>query len=178
MTHRARSIAVAASALATVLLILLWAVNRPIALPLQDGVTADFILVEKAAHRMTLFADGHEIRSYRVSLGRGGLATKQREGDLLVPEGQYRIETRNPASAYHLSLKISYPDAADRASAVARGESAGSNIMIHGIRNGLGWLGRAHLLVDWTAGCIAVTNPEMKEVWRVVPDGTAVEIRP
>lgn len=127
---------------------------------------------------MTLFSGGTEIRSYRVSLSRGGLAPKQREGDLLVPEGKYRIEAHNPASAYHLSLKISYPDAKDRAAAHARWESAGSNIMIHGIRNGFGWFGRAHLLVDLTAGCIAVTNGEMREVWRVVPDGTAVEIRP
>lgn len=178
MTHRARNIVVAACALTIVFLVLLWAVNRPVAQPLQDGITADFILIEKAAHRMTLFAGGNEIRHYRVSLGRGGLAPKRREGDLLVPEEKYSIESRNLASAYHLSLKIAYPDAADRAAAAARGESAGSNIMIHGIRNGLGWLGRAHLLADWTAGCIAVTNPEMQEIWRVVQDGTAVEIRP
>jgi len=177
MTRRA-GISVAASALAIACLVLLWTVNRSTIPPLPDGTTADFILIEKSAHRMTLFSDGMEIRSYRVSLGRGGLAPKRREGDLLVPEGKYRIEARNPASAYHLSLKISYPDAKYRAAAHARGESAGSNIMIHGIRNGFGWFGRAHLLVDWTAGCIAVTNGEMREVWRVVPDGTAVEIRP
>ncbi|MEQ8267831.1 MAG: L,D-transpeptidase family protein [Parvibaculum sp.] len=169
---------VATGILAIVFLVLLWAVNRPVSPPLPDGITADYILIEKAARRMTIFADGKEIRSYRVSLGRGGLAPKQREGDLLVPEGRYRVEARNPASTYHLSLKISYPDAADRAAAATRGESAGSNIMIHGIRNGLGWLGRAHLLADWTAGCIALTNGEMQEVWRIVPDGAAVEIRP
>ena len=49
--------------------------------------------------------------------------------------------------------------------------------MIHGLRNGLGWFGRLHRLVDWTAGCIAVTDPEIEEIWRVVPDGTPVEIR-
>lgn len=178
MTNRTRNLAVAAGAFAIVALALLWTVNRPVTPPLPAGERADFIVIEKAAHRMTLFAEGKEIRSYRVSLGRGGLAPKQREGDLLVPEGRYSIEARNPTSAYHLSLKISYPDATDRAAAAARGESAGSNIMIHGIRNGLGWLGRAHLLADWTAGCIAVTNSEMEELWRVVPDGTAVEIRP
>lgn len=175
---RGAQIAVAASVIAVACLVLLWSVNRSTIPPLPDGTTADFILIEKSAHRMTLFSDGKEIRSYRVSLGRGGLAPKRREGDLLVPEGRYQIEARNSASAYHLSLKISYPDAADRAAAAARGERAGSNIMIHGIRNGLGWLGRTHLLADWTAGCVAVTNPEMQEVWRVVPDGTAVEIRP
>lgn len=178
MTKRARNIAVVRSVVVAAILAVLWAVNRPVDPPLADGTTADFILVEKSAHRMTLYAGGQEIRSYRVSFGRGGPAPKQREGDRLVPEGRYHIDARNPASAYHLSLKISYPDAADQAAAATRSESAGSNIMIHGIRNGLGWLGRAHLLVDWTAGCIAVTNSEMEEIWRVVPDGAAIEIRP
>lgn len=178
MTKRTRNIVIAGSVVIAAILVLLWAVNRPVDPPLADGITADFILVEKSAHRMTLYADGQEIRSYRVSLGRGGPAPKQREGDRLVPEGRYHIDARNPASAYHLSLKISYPDAADQAAAAARSESAGSNIMIHGIRNGLGWLGRAHLLVNWTAGCVAVTNSEMEEIWRVVPNGTPIEIRP
>lgn len=178
MTKRARNIAVVGGVVVAAVLALLWAVNRPVDPPLADGTTADFILVEKSAHRMTLYANGQEIRSYRVSLGRGGPAPKQQEGDQLVPEGRYHIDARNPASAYHLSLKISYPDAADQAAAATRGESAGSNIMIHGLRNGLGWLGRAHLLVDWTAGCIAVTNGEMEEIWRVVPEGTPIEIRP
>ena len=50
--------------------------------------------------------------------------------------------------------------------------------MIHGVKNGLGWLGRAHRLVDWTDGCIAVTDREIEEIWRAVPDGTRVEISP
>ncbi|TDR88220.1 L,D-transpeptidase family protein [Enterovirga rhinocerotis] len=145
--------------------------------PLSAAVRADAILIEKAAHRMALLKGGQTIAVYRVSLGRGGSAPKRREGDHLVPEGAYRIETRNPRSAYHLSLKISYPSAEDGAAAAARGEPPGSNIMIHGIRNGFGWLGRLHRLVDWTAGCIAVTDAEMESIWRAVPDGTPVEIR-
>lgn len=126
---------------------------------------------------MTLLRDGEPLRTYAVAIGRGGLEAKTREGDGLTPEGHYHINGRNPGSGYHLSLRISYPDAKDRAAAAARGESPGGDIMIHGLRNGFGWLGPVQHLVDWTQGCVAVTNEEVEEIWRVVPDGTPVEIR-
>lgn len=146
-------------------------------LPLPPDARADSILIDKTAHRMTLFRNGQPLRSYAVSLGRGGLDAKTREGDNRTPEGMYRIDGRNPQSAFHLSLHISYPDDRDIAAAMGRGEKPGSDIMIHGLRNGLGWFGIVHRWVDWTAGCIAVTDAEMEEVWRVVPDGAPVEIR-
>lgn len=145
---------------------------------LPAGMTADRIIVEKSRHRLTLYKDGALIRTYEVSLGRGGLAPKSREGDNLTPDGLYWINGRNPHSAYHLSLRISYPDAGDMEAARARGEPPGSDIMIHGIRNGMGWLGAIHRSLDWTAGCIAVTNREIEEIWRAVPDGTPIEITP
>ena len=101
-----------------------------------------------------------------------------KEGDNRVPEGRYRIEGRNAQSAFYLSLHISYPDAADASRAHSRGDAPGGDIMIHGIRNGLGWVGRFHRWIDWTAGCIAVTDGEIKEIWTAVPDGAAVEIKP
>lgn len=145
--------------------------------PLPPEARADAVLVEKSARRMTLLHDGKVVATYRVALGSGGMAPKRREGDRLVPEGRYFIEWRNPRSGYHLSLKISYPSADDRKAAAARGEPAGSDIMIHGVPNGLGWIGGLHRLVNWTAGCVAVTNAEMDSIWRAVPDGTPVEIR-
>ena len=145
--------------------------------PLPVNARADSVFIDKTGHTMTLFSGGQTLRTYVVSLGRGGLEAKTREGDNRTPEGNYRIDARNPRSAFHLSLHISYPDARDTATAVTRGEKPGGDIMIHGIRNGLGWLGTFHRWADWTAGCVAVTVAEMEEVWRVVPDGTSVEIR-
>lgn len=145
--------------------------------PLPDTVRADAIVIDKSAHTMTLLHQGQALRTYAVSLGSGGLEAKQREGDKRTPEGTYRIDSRNPRSSYHLSLHISYPSAQDIAAAQARGENAGSDIMIHGLRNGLGWLGTLHRKRDWTAGCIAVTNQEIEEIWRVVADNAVVEIR-
>jgi murein L,D-transpeptidase YafK len=49
--------------------------------------------------------------------------------------------------------------------------------MIHGLPNGLGWIGNAHRQRNWTDGCIAVTDKEIDEIWQLVPDGTMVEIR-
>jgi murein L,D-transpeptidase YafK len=146
--------------------------------PLPDGVRADKLVVIKSAHRMTLYKDGEPLRTYRVSLGRGGLAPKSREGDALVPEGAYSIDHHVSNSQFHLALYISFPNADDTAAARAHRVGAGSDIEIHGLPNGLGFIGSWHRVLDWTAGCIAVTNSEMDEVWRVVPDGTRVFIRP
>lgn len=127
---------------------------------------------------MELLADGKVIRTYKVALGRGGLASKEREGDGRTPEGHYLIDARNEASSYHRALHISYPNAEDRQHAAKLGVSPGGDIMIHGLPNGMGWLGASHRLYDWTLGCIAVTDPEIDEIWKMVPVGTPVEIRP
>ena len=139
---------------------------------------ADRILVEKSRHRLTLFSGGRVLRRYRVALGVGGLRPKRRQGDARVPEGHYVIDWRNPSSAYHLALHISYPDAADAAAAAARDDNPGGDIMIHGLPNGFGAVGALHRRLDWTAGCIAVTDREIEEIWQAVADGTPIEIRP
>jgi murein L,D-transpeptidase YafK len=95
-----------------------------------------------------------------------------------TPEGIYKIDGRNPQSDFHLGLHVSYPSDEDTARAAERGVSAGFDIMIHGIQNGRGWIGAFHRVNDWTAGCIALTDEEIEELWRVTPDGTTVEIRP
>ena len=94
-----------------------------------------------------------------------------------TPEGIYKIDSRNPQSSFHLALHISYPSDEDNQRASAISVSAGSDIMIHGIQNGRGWIGAFHRWKDWTAGCIALTDEEIEELWRVTPDGTTIEIR-
>ena len=155
---------------------LVWA-NRASGEPLPHSAIADSLVVEKALHRLTLHQRGGGAKTYRVALGRGGLDDKEREGDLRVPEGIYTIDSRLERSAYHRALHISYPDSSDRARAARAGIAPGHSIMVHGIRNGLGWVGRFHESFDWTAGCIAVTNPEIEELWRAVPNGTRIVVR-
>ena len=120
---------------------------------------------------------GNELKSYRIALGGQPIGPKQQEGDMKTPEGLYTIDYRNPHSDYHLSLHISYPGPEDVRRTDAQGVSPGGDIMIHGLPNGMRWLGMSHRK-DWTAGCIAVTDEEIEELWRIIPDGTPIEIRP
>lgn len=139
--------------------------------------SADRILIEKKERRLTLFSKGKVLKTYRIALGGNPDGPKERQGDNKTPEGIYRIDSRNRDSRYHLSLHISYPNEKDKKRAQELGVSPGGDIMIHGIKNGLAWVGDLHREVDWTQGCIAVTNQEIEEIERLVPNGTIVEIR-
>jgi len=146
--------------------------------PLPAEMRIDRIVVEKSARKMSIFRNGKKLKTYRVALGRNPIGAKQEEGDMKTPEGVYKIDSENPQSNFHLALHFSYPSDEDKARAAERGVSAGSEIMIHGIKNGLGWIGAFYRLRDWTAGCVALTDEEIEELWRVAPVGTPVEIRP
>lgn len=146
--------------------------------PLAPNTTADRIVVEKKARRLTLFFGNRPIKAYDIALGRQPDGPKRFQGDNKTPEGHYKIDARKQNSAYHRALHISYPSRQDAAFAAAQKRPTGGDIMIHGLPNGMGSMGRLHLLRDWTAGCIAVTNSEIEEIWRVVRDGTPIEIRP
>lgn len=136
----------------------------------------DRIVVDKAQRRMVLMSGDQVVRSYQIALGFAPQGDKWQEGDGRTPEGKYVIAGRNAASSFHLSLKISYPDPADRAAAAARGLSPGGDIFIHGAPNW--WVLPGQPPGDWTRGCIAVTKAEIEEIWKLVPDGTPVEIKP
>jgi lipoprotein-anchoring transpeptidase ErfK/SrfK len=140
--------------------------------------TADSILVQKGAHRLTLFRDGIPVVTYAVALGKNPVGQKVKAGDYRTPEGLYFIDARNPASRYHLGLHVSYPNAQDVARARAMGVSTGGDIMIHGLPNGQGAVGAAHREYDWTNGCVEVTDEEIEEIWSSVPVGTPVRIIP
>lgn len=148
----------------------------------SDGMPAppmaDRIVVHKMDRRMELMRDGQPIRTYRIDLGWQTLGHKQEEGDGRTPEGVYRIESRNDRSNYYRALKISYPNADDRARARSRGVSPGGLILIHGQPNNPRSYERAQKKRDWTEGCIAVTNAEVEEIWAMVADGTEIDIRP
>jgi murein L,D-transpeptidase YafK len=146
--------------------------------PLPPNTMIDRIVVEKSARKLSIFRGGEKIKTYRVALGGNPDGAKQQRGDQRTPEGVYKIDNRNPHSNFHLALHISYPSAEDTARAGARGLAAGYDIMIHGLPNGRGWLGAFHRRKDWTAGCIALTDEEIEELWRVTPDEAKIEILP
>jgi len=154
----------------------LWANSSPAPLPVD--AKADLLVLEKAQHRLLAYSHGALLRSYSVALGRDPIGSKLRQGDRRTPEGQYFVDAHNPNSSFHRALHVSYPSAADVARARAGGYDPGGDIMVHGIHNGLGWIGRAHRLMDWTVGCVAVTDSEIEELYRIVPDGTRIDLRP
>lgn len=139
---------------------------------------ADKVLIEKKERRLTLLSKGKVLKTYRISIGGNPEGPKERQGDNKTPEGTYIIDSRNRDSHYHLSLHISYPNEKDKKRAKELGVSPGGDIMIHGIKNGFSWVGDFHTRVDWTNGCIAVTDEEIEEIDKLVPNGTIVEIRP
>lgn len=139
-----------------------------------DGPEVTRIVVKKADRKLYLLSGETVLKSYDIDLGFAPTGAKQFEGDGRTPEGHYVIDRRNPNSAFHLSLGISYPNAQDIARARAAGKSPGGDIFIHGraglfgSRNG----------PDWTAGCISVSNREIEEIYAMVPLNTPIDLYP
>ena len=141
------------------------------------GRQVDRIVINKSTRTLTTFHGNRKLKTYHVELGRNPVGPKTEEGDLKTPEGIYTIDGHKAESDYHLALHISYPSTADRAQAEAHSVTPGEDVEIHGWPNDFqstGWQPSS----DWTAGCAAVSNSEIEELFRLVPDGTVVEIRP
>lgn len=138
----------------------------------------DRLEIDKSERSLTLFAGGKVIKTYRVALGGNPVGDKEHEGDDRTPEGRYTIDAKNPNSSFYLSLHISYPNAQDKKDARRRGVSPGGQIMIHGTPDYIAALYDAGMYPDWTAGCIAVRNSEIKEIFGLVKTGTPIEIKP
>ncbi len=140
-----------------------------------NGPEVTRILLYKGRRRLYLMHHGEVLESYRIRLGFAPLGHKRVEGDGRTPEGEYLIDRKNPNSSFHLSVGISYPNRNDVAAARALGRSPGGDIFIHGApRPG----SRANGDEDWTAGCIAVTNREIEEIFAMVNLGTPITIYP
>jgi murein L,D-transpeptidase YafK len=139
---------------------------------------ADLIEVEKSKRKMMLLREGAIIAEYKIALGGQPIGHKQFEGDQKTPEGTYKIDFKNAKSRYHLSLRVNYPSAADTSFAEKAGRSPGGDIMIHGQAPGMSNASKLYDFGDWTAGCIAVTNEEIRQIWDAVDEGTKIVIKP
>jgi murein L,D-transpeptidase YafK len=144
----------------------------------QPNVAVDSLVISKSAHTLCLMSGKTVLKTYHVALGRGSAGAKQVAWDNRTPEGKYIIDEKKSSSSFHKALHISYPSAEDRARAVKLGKSPGGDIEIHGLPTTFAWLGTTQHFVDWTAGCIALSNDEIDEVWEMVSVGTPVEIAP
>ena len=136
----------------------------------------DSVYVDKSEKKMYLLSKGKKIKEYHVVFGSNPIGHKQQEGDERTPEGKYVLDYKKPDSSFYKALHISYPNEADKERAKKLGVNSGGMIMIHGQRNGFGWLSWLMQWFSWTDGCIAVTNSEMDEIWKLVKVGTPIEI--
>lgn len=143
------------------------------ALPLADSV-----VVRKSERKLYLMRQGEILRTYKIALGLRPEGHKQFEGDYRTPEGKYRLTRRNPNSEYFLSIQISYPNEQDIARAKKLGARPGGAIMIHGQPNLPRKPRDYYDNVDWTEGCIALSNSDMVELWLMTPPDTPIEILP
>jgi murein L,D-transpeptidase YafK len=138
----------------------------------------DHVVVHKADRRLYLMHGGTVVRAYKIALGLNPIGTKERAGDFRTPEGEYRLVRRNPRSDYFLSMQVSYPNATDLKHAKRNHWVPGGSIMVHGLPNQLKHDPAYYENVDWTDGCIAVSNADMLEIWLLVPDNAPIEIDP
>lgn len=153
------------------------------ALPADGRI--DRLVVDKSDHRMDAFSGERLVRTYRVAIGAGGLGPKRFEGDGHTPEGAYRIDRRHESRRFHRFLHVSYPNDEDRRrhrallerGEIPEGTGIGGDIGVHGESDvaAVRALGRS---IDWTAGCISVSDPEIEELYRAVVPNAVIEIRP
>ena len=139
---------------------------------------ADRVVVLKNERKMILMQGNLVLRVYRVALGRYPMGHKHQEGDSRTPEGLYTLDFKLEDSDFYKAIRVSYPNEQDIDYARRHGVDPGGKIMIHGLPNDLSAARVGHPVIDWTQGCIAVTNSEMDEIWNMVDPGTPIEIHP
>ncbi len=145
---------------------------------ISPGSRVTKIMVLKSARKMEVYAHDTLLATYTIALGGNPVGHKQFEGDKRTPEGIYHINDKTTQSRYHKNLGVSYPNELDKTNAARLGRSPGGDIKIHGLQNGLGFIGRFQHLADWTAGCIAITNAELDDLFEHTQIGTVIEIKP
>lgn len=138
----------------------------------------DLVLVIKHENKLQLRAGDKLIQEFHVVFGKQPEGHKRQEGDKKTPEGRYVLDYKKADSAFYKAIHISYPNAEDRSQAKAQGVNPGGQVMIHGQKNGWGWLSFINQRFNWTNGCIALSNADMQQVWDKVAPGTVIEIKP
>ena len=160
------------------LAVILVALLAPGLLHAGNFPVADHVLIEKGARKLHLLQGGEIFRTFEIALGIVPVGDKKEEGDFKTPEGRYLLDVRNPDSDFFLSIRISYPNAADRREAAQAGVDPGGAIMIHGQPNAPTRSEAYYRTQDWTNGCVAVSNSDMIDIWLMTGENTPIEIRP
>jgi murein L,D-transpeptidase YafK len=145
---------------------------------LNPTVSIDKIVVLKSKRILLVYAQNQVVKTYKIALGRQPVGKKEIEGDKKTPEGNYTIWKKGPHAKYHKYLFISYPNKSDVINAHKKNKKPGGLIYIHGLNKRYAKVGKLHTLSNWTLGCIAVTNDEIDELYKLIKVGTKIEIKP
>ena len=144
----------------------------------QSRELADRVVVLKEKRKLIVMRADKVLKIFNIALGRYAKGHKLQEGDSKTPEGSYTLDKKLRDSRFYRAIRISYPNATDVARAEALGVNPGGKIMIHGLPNNKTEEDVGHPYIDWTRGCIAVTNPEMRVLWSIIEPGIPIEIHP
>lgn len=145
--------------------------------PLKGKV--EYIVVNKNKRELLVFNKNNMLlKEYNIALGFEPKGKKEVQGDGKTPEGTYFINDKNPNSIAYKNLGISYPNSADLKNSKLSGNPTGGDIKIHGLMKKWTMFGSLHRFIDWTGGCIAVSNSEIDELYKNVPMGTKIIINP
>lgn len=143
-----------------------------------SAASVDLVRVLKSEHKLQLVSAGKVVNEFHVALGGNPKGHKKQEGDERTPEGQYVLDYKNENSSFYRAIHISYPNTKDTELAMSMGVSPGGQVMIHGQKNGFGWLSSVMQRFNWTDGCVALSNQDMDIVWQKVRTGTPIELFP
>jgi murein L,D-transpeptidase YafK len=145
---------------------------------LTSNSPIDKIVVLKSKRTLLIYSQNQLVKTYKIALGRQPVGKKQIDGDKKTPEGNYTIWKKGPHAKYHKYLFISYPNKSDVINAHKKNKEPGGLIYIHGLNKRYAKVGKLHTLSNWTLGCIAVTNDEIDELFKLIKVGTKIEIKP
>jgi murein L,D-transpeptidase YafK len=145
---------------------------------IEKGIKIDKIVVNKSTRELNTYSKGDLIKTFKVSIGKNAIGKKEFEGDYKTPEGLYSISNKGPHKLYHKYLYVSYPNKNDILNAKKLHKNVGGQILIHGLHKSYKVLGNFHRFVDWTKGCMGLTNHEIDELYDAVAVGTPIQINP
>jgi murein L,D-transpeptidase YafK len=145
---------------------------------IQNGIKIDKIVVYKSQRALLAYSNGVLIKKFKISIGKNPIGKKEIKDDFKTPEGKYFISMKGPHPLYHKYLYVSYPNKSDILHAKALNKNPGGEILIHGIHKKYVYAGKFHRLVDWTKGCMALTNNEIEDLYNAVNVNTPIEIYP
>jgi murein L,D-transpeptidase YafK len=145
---------------------------------IEKGAKIDKIIVNKSSRELITYSKGEIIKTFKISIGKNSTGKKEFKDDYKTPEGIYSISSKGPHKLFHKYLYVSYPNKNDILNAKKHRKDVGGQILIHGLHKSYAFIGKFHRFMDWTKGCMGMTNKEIDELYDAIDVGTPIQINP